>query len=153
MDAPTLGRLNGNIPKKVGHDHAKTVPTFVPPPNSTECDGVLRYRSKALLDKASVALRHNSYRSVQIIDFSCDQYLQAGGRRFESCTAHHISSTDPILARISNSEIIQIGQYCCGAAQARYVACRTSLVEKISHISSSTSKLLQPFVFAISSEN
>jgi hypothetical protein len=35
-------------------------PVLCPPPNPTKCDGVSRHRWKALRDKVSVALRHNS---------------------------------------------------------------------------------------------
>src|SRR5215469_3568744 len=64
-------------------------PVLCLPPNPTKCYRASGYRWKALLDVASVALGRNSSLSMQVVEFSCGQSLQAGGRRFESCTAHH----------------------------------------------------------------
>ncbi len=84
-------------------------PILCPPPNPTECDGVSLRRWKALLGKASVAIRHNRSHSVEVVDSSCD--LQAGGRRFESCTAYHLHLSIRVLrqivARVARSRSIR----------------------------------------------
>ena len=59
-------------------------PILCPPPNPTECDGVYDHRWKPLLGKASVALHHVWYHSVEVADYSCMQSLGAGGRWFKS---------------------------------------------------------------------
>src|SRR5215469_3769060 len=48
---------------------------------------------------ASVALGGDSLHVVQVIDPSCDQSLQARGRRFEPCTAHQQCQRFPTIRR------------------------------------------------------
>ena len=81
MAEPRVDDFLGNIPERgIRAASGGLCPVLCPPPNSTECYGVLSMGWKALLGKASVALRNNSSRSVQIADSVC-------GNGYESCVA------------------------------------------------------------------
>ena len=66
-------------------------PVLCPPPNPTEYYRMKAGRCQMQLHVALIALSSNSWRSRQVVDSSCDQSLQAGGRRFDPGHVHQLN--------------------------------------------------------------
>jgi len=77
------GFLGASIPFRL------VCPVLCPPPILTGCDVSRCYLPKPAPIGQFIANRSKGWLATQVVDSSCGQYLQAGGRRFESCTAHH----------------------------------------------------------------